>query len=93
MNLSIEEGLAMVQAQAMACGLPIVTSSAGGVKKILGQHNYVVNENNKKHYINCINTLLNNAESLEELSKHNISMSKVFSWSSIVKKIDNYFID
>lgn len=90
---SEKEGTPTSMIEAMACGLPIVTSSAGGVKKILGQHNYVVNENNKKHYINCINKLLNNAESLEELSKHNISMSKVFSWSSIVKKIDNYFID
>ena len=90
---SEKEGTPTAMIEAMACGLPIVTSSAGGVKKILGQHNYVVNENNKQNYIKCINALLNNLESFEELSKHNISISKAFSWSSIVKRIDNYFID
>ena len=41
---SIEEGLAMVQAQAMACGLPIITSEhTGGADLIVeGEHGFTV---------------------------------------------------
>ena len=78
--------------EAMACGLPIVTSGAGGVKGILGTSNHIVNINDKESFVKSISELIREVDLMQTISKHNIAISKSFSWMHIAKKIDDYIV-
>ena len=90
---SIKEGTPTAMLEAMACGLPIVASEAGGVKRILGSHNYIADINDNKQFINCISTLLGDTELMQSISAKNIAQSKSFSWEHVAQKIDNLILD
>ena len=92
MLTSIKEGTPTAMLEAMACGLPIVTSGAGGVESILGNHNYITNKNDKEHFIDCITELLEEVDLMRETSNHNISISESFSWVNVAKQIDKFIL-
>jgi|TARA_B110000008_G_scaffold273472_1_gene307826 L-malate glycosyltransferase len=93
LSTSEKEGTPTAMIEAMACGLPIVTSQAGGVEAIVGKHNYVIDKNETQYYVDCILELFQKVNQVEEISKLNISISKSFSWADIAKKIDNYILE
>ena len=76
----------------MACGLPIVTSGAGGVESILGSHNYITTKNDKKHFIDCITELLKETNLMQDISNYNISIAKSYTWVNVAKQIDKYIL-
>ena len=57
--------------EAMACGLPILSSGAGGVKSILGSKNYIINDNEKRNYVECISKLLKKHDEMKNISDNN----------------------
>jgi len=93
MITSLREGTPTAMLEAMACGLPIITSGAGGVKRILEPYNDIVNKNNKESYVASISELIKDVGIMRVTSKHNIERSQLFSWKNIAKKIDRYIID
>ena len=90
---SIKEGTPTAMLEAMACGLPIVATDAGGVKRILGSHNYIADINDKKQFINCISTLLGDTELMQSISVKNNSQAKSFSWEHVAQNIDNLILN
>ena len=93
LSTSEKEGTPTAMIEAMACGLPIVTSRAGGVEAIVGEHNYVIDKNETQYYVDCILELLQKINQVKEISKLNISISKSFSWVDIAKKIDKHVLE
>jgi glycosyltransferase involved in cell wall biosynthesis len=87
---STKEGTPTAMLEAMACGLPIITSGAGGVENILGSHNYIARKNNKENFVCCISNLIKDAGLMKEISKKNVKLSYSFSWANVAKKIDSY---
>jgi len=92
MLTSIKEGTPTAMLEAMACGLPIVTSGAGGVESILGSHNYITTKNDKKHFIDCITELLKETNLMQDISNYNISIAKSYTWVNVAKQIDKYIL-
>jgi L-malate glycosyltransferase len=93
MMTSKREGTPTAMLEAMACGLPVVTSKAGGVESILGHYNFIAQTDDKDSFISKLNELVENKSRLNEISKYNISVSKKFKWNDIAKNIDNFFLD
>jgi len=80
---SIEEGLAMVQAQAMACGLPVIcTTNTGGSEFIDdGINGYVIPIRNINILMHKIKILYNDTDKLQEMSKNAyIKANSELSW-------------
>jgi L-malate glycosyltransferase len=92
MLTSLKEGTPTAMLEAMACGLPIVTSGAGGVESILGSHNYITIKNDKKHFIDCITELFKETNLMKDISNYNISIAKSYTWVNVAKQIDKYIL-
>jgi L-malate glycosyltransferase len=88
---SSKEGTPTAMLEAMACGLPIVTSGAGGVENILGSHNFIIQRNDKENFVYCISNLIKDISLMNEISKKNVKLSYSFSWENVAKKIDSHF--
>jgi glycosyltransferase involved in cell wall biosynthesis len=84
-NPSYTEGFPRVVIEAMASGLPIVATNAGGTLDIMGekQKQFIVDRNDRDKFRECIFELLINAPLQKELSSENIERVKRYSTSSV----------
>jgi glycosyltransferase involved in cell wall biosynthesis len=90
---SLSEGTPTSILEAMACGLPIVSSNAGGVKSILGKHNCVVESSNNHQFIDCLSKFSVNLKLRCDVSEKNRMQSKKYAWKNVAKNIDQYILN
>ncbi len=87
---SIEEGLAMVQAQAMACGLPVICTTNTGGSEIIddGINGYVIPIKNIKILMDKIKILYNDKNKLQEMGRNaHLKASSQLSWKEYGDKM------
>jgi glycosyltransferase involved in cell wall biosynthesis len=85
---SKEEGLGSVLIEAMAVGLPIVATDAGGIPEIIknGINGIIVPKQNPKELAEALIKLIENENLRKELSQNAINYSKNFSSKIMTKK-------
>ena len=90
---SLEEGLSMVQAQAMACGLPIICSENTGGSEIVdhGINGYVIPIKNIEILKNKIQEFYNDKSKLKNFSLNDLKKTKELSWENYGKKLINTY--
>ncbi len=79
--------------EALACGVPIVSTDVGIVKDALGkrQSKYIIKERTVDNVYQKLKDMIDNCEKMSELSLENIKSSKKWSWEKIAKNFKNYF--
>lgn len=78
------EPLGMVNAEAMACGLPIVAFARGGIPEIVGDAGILVHETTAQSLAEAINTVLSDVALRQRLSQNGINrVSEHFNWQVI----------
>ena len=91
---SIEEGLSMVQAQAMACGLPVVCTTNTGGDEIIDQNKsgYILPIRNIDILKEKINYFYNNPEIRIAMGKNALEKANNFlSWENYGKKMIKFY--
>lgn len=91
---SIEEGLAMVQAQAMACGLPIITSeNTGGSDLIIeGEHGFTVPIRDVQELKSKMQYMYDHQEQAKIMgNKAKDRVQKLFTWNNYGSNIFNAY--
>lgn len=86
---SYNEGMSNAMLEAIACGLPVVTTQVGGVAELINGNGIIVPCGDSFALQEAIETLLENPERLVQCRNRSLQIAADFSW----KKITNNFLD
>ena len=88
---SYREGTPTAILEAMACGLPIVTSNVGGIDNIIsdGTNGFVIKTFDKKDYIEKILMLKNDLKLREKIFQSNQNLALQYKWDNVAGNITN----
>jgi len=78
-SATLHEGFGVVFAEAMACGLPIVSTNVGAVPEVVGEAGILVEPKNPEQLAEAMLKLLNDSKLREELSKKALERASRFS--------------
>ncbi|MCF7900764.1 glycosyltransferase family 4 protein [Candidatus Woesearchaeota archaeon] len=81
---SQNEGMSNSTLEAMACGLPIITTKVGGSKELIKQNGYLVETKNVKSIHYAIKKILK--KDIKKLGFVSAKLAKTFSWKNICKE-------
>ena len=90
-NPTLEEGFPRVLIEAMASGLPTVTTNAGGIADIVGelQSKFMVDIKDRDGFAKKLEELIKNENKQEKLSKENLARVKRYSTENVAKMYIN----
>ena len=85
---SLAEGTPTSALEAMACGLPVVSSNAGGLENIVKDNinGFIINDFDKYKYIEKIK-LLEDINLRQKIFENNIKLSQKYKWENVAKNI------
>jgi len=88
---SYQEGMSNAMLEAMASGLPIVTTSCEGVDELISDNGVVVNTATPQAMANAIGDLLNNPQLYTAMSQAGRQKALGFSWSSVADQYITHY--
>lgn len=83
---SLYEGFGFPPLEAMACGTPVLSSSAGSLPEVLGKAAVIMADFDAAHWAQEIDALITNSERLDKLRKSGVSHSRGFSWATTASR-------
>lgn len=87
---SVAEGLPRGVLEAMAVGLPVVTSPVGGIPEVLSQE-YLANPFDIDAYVDIIERLINNPDEMNDASRRNIEVAHKFDNDILQEKRNAFY--
>lgn len=91
---SLSEGFPVVILEAMASGLPIVTTKIRGIPEIVkeGINGFLVEPRSSKKIAEKVVFLLRNENVATSISENNKVDVKQYSWENVVKRLENIYL-
>jgi glycosyltransferase involved in cell wall biosynthesis len=95
LNPSFTEGFPRVILEAMAVGLPIVATNAGGTNDIVGasQKEFIVSADEPAQFSRVLNSLVSDMGAMEKLSAENLSEVLRFDTARVAKMYDEVLFE
>ncbi|MFA5792115.1 MAG: glycosyltransferase [Candidatus Paceibacterota bacterium] len=88
---TLYEGFGWVYLEAMASGLPIITTKVGSNPEIVGDVGVLIEPKNPCLLADTIVNTLNDKSKLLEMKKKGLEKVKNYSWEAIMEKCENYY--
>ncbi len=90
---SLSEGFPVTVLEAMASGLPIVTTDVRGLSEIVkeGENGFLVKPENPGEIAEKVLLILEDTELRERISLSNKEKSKKYSWESVVARLEDVY--
>jgi len=86
LSATMQEGMSNAMLEAMACGLPIVTTRCEGVEELIGDNGMVIEEGGAEAIADAVRGLAEDGAGYEQMSKAGRSCAEQFSWKSVAEK-------
>jgi glycosyltransferase involved in cell wall biosynthesis len=86
---SVAEGTSTAVLEAMACGLPIISSNAGGLDKIIVNdvNGVIINNFDKNNFIVAIDRIKEDNNLRDTISNNNRKLAENFRWEMVANRI------
>ncbi len=81
------EGFGLTPIEAMACGLPVITSNISAIPEIVGDAAILVEPRNVKELAHAMDQFLSNVKLREEYSMRGMERSKLFTWDKTARQM------
>lgn len=94
LSTSFSEGTPTALLEAMARGLPVVTSCSNDYRRLIekGRNGYVVDGFNAESYVKLLRELLENQPLRDDISIRNSIEAKRHAWPEVAKRITNWML-
>jgi glycosyltransferase involved in cell wall biosynthesis len=83
---SVYEGFGLPPLEAMACGLPVVTSNAASLPEVVGDAGIMKHPNDIKGFANALYEILANDGLRKDLTRKGLKRAKLFRWEKTAAK-------
>jgi glycosyltransferase involved in cell wall biosynthesis len=93
---SYYEGLPMVMLEAMACGLPIVSTKVGGIPELIeeGENGYLIHPGDRKALLQALMILLPNHPLREAMGRNNIrKIREKYDLPMYIQKLKSLYLE
>ncbi len=84
---SLYEGFGLPILEAMACGIPVITSNTSSLPEVVGEAGIMVGPTDINSLCEAMYNVLTNNELRQHLSSKGLERSKLFSWEDTARKI------
>lgn len=84
---SLYEGFGLPVVEAMASGIPVITSKTTSLSEVAGNAAFLVDPTNTSEITHAIEKVLNNENLRAELITNGLARAKTFSWDSVAAKV------
>ncbi|HYH46381.1 MAG TPA: glycosyltransferase family 1 protein, partial [Thermoanaerobaculia bacterium] len=90
---SLYEGFGLPPLEAMACGVPVVTSDAASLPEVVGNAGLTVEPRNPEALITALERLLANPDLAAELGRRGRERAATFTWERAAAEIEAVFFE
>ena len=89
---SVYEGFGLPAGEAMACGVPVVSTDGGALPEVVGDAGIIVPAKNSQAIVNAVVELLDNADQRVALSQAGRQrIENLFCWQRVAKQMTDYY--
>ena len=89
---SLYEGFGFAAIEAMACGVPLISSSGGALPEVIKDTGIIISPKNVKEIYNSVDYLLSSPHIAKELAEKGLQRANSkFSWAAIAKKLEKVY--
>ena len=90
---SLYEGFGFAAIEAMACGVPLISTSGGALPEVVKEAGIIIPPKNTKEIYNAIDFLLSSPDKAKELSKKALERANLkFSWETIARQLEKVYL-
>ena len=91
---SLYEGFGFAAIEAMACGVPLISTSGGALPEVIKDAGIIIPPKNSKEIYNSIDLLLSSSGLASQLAlKASERVKSKFSWKVIAKKLEKVYLN
>jgi glycosyltransferase involved in cell wall biosynthesis len=84
---SLYEGFGLPPLEAMACGIPVITSNTSSLPEVIGDAGIMVDPTDDKSLSDAMYSVLTDKELWQHMSNNGLQRSKIFTWEKAAKEI------
>jgi glycosyltransferase involved in cell wall biosynthesis len=91
-SATLQEGMSNAMLEAMACGLPIVTTPCEGIEELIGDNGIVVGQTSAQAIAGAVKSIVDNDQLYNKMCTQARARAEQFNWKNVADQyLQMYF--